>query len=236
LLRNGVASVKILEKITPSDNHFGTTYQERTKLIRKLYREEFESLAREVENADYYSDKVLHNYIYKGPTIERKTRQLLKVYNNFETIIEFLPDNGNILEYNCEVGVLSLMLAQVKKGLKITATDKDDENLLLAENCVSVTSLLTHINHNEYLSNSMHFDVSVWIQKSQKAILKEDEISTLLVKCDSVILGLQNSFIESDEYEDFDLKIQKIVSANGLLLNYSKRKLFLLLILSHGEI
>jgi uncharacterized protein len=233
LLRKGVASVKILEKITPSDTRYGTTYQERTKQIRKLYRAEFETLAGEVENAHYYADKILHNYIYKGPSIERKARQLLNVYDDFETLIGLMPDSGNILEYSCETGVMSLMLAQVKKGLLITATDTQEENLLLAENCVSVTPAMKHISHNEYLSSPLHFDVSVWIQKSPRSMLTEEEISTMFAKSDSMILGIHTSFIDSEKYEDFNRKIQKIASANGLLLNYSRRKLFLLLILSH---
>ena len=80
MLRSGKATVKIFNRITPTDTTFrnGKECRETAKLIRQFYEAEYKKLAHEIETADYYKDLVLHNYIYKSRQIEQSARKVLK--------------------------------------------------------------------------------------------------------------------------------------------------------------
>ena len=109
LLRKGEITVKILDRISPENKDFGESYSKRTKFIRAFYKEEYNKIASKVENANYYRNQVIHNYIYKGPEIEWNARRLLNKFNNFEDLIALLPDKGKILISECGNGVFALM-------------------------------------------------------------------------------------------------------------------------------
>ncbi|MDD4234795.1 MAG: 1-acyl-sn-glycerol-3-phosphate acyltransferase [Bacteroidales bacterium] len=149
LLRKGKVTVQILDRIEPNDFSFGKDYSQRSKNIRKLYKKEYKKLANINETASYYKSLVIHNYIYKGPIIEWETRQILKKYNNFEPIINILPNKGQVLIPNCNYGVFSLICALVKKDLLIIASDKSIDKLDIARNCISIPKNLTYIDYNE---------------------------------------------------------------------------------------
>lgn len=144
ILRKSNVTVKILERISPSDNQYGVDYVERSKQIRKLFKAEYQKLCVENETPDYYSNLVIHNYIYKGASIEKEARTTLKKYRNFASVINQLPDSGKVIVMNCGIGVFPLMLALVKKGLLVDAYDESEENITLARNCRSVPENLNY--------------------------------------------------------------------------------------------
>ncbi|BDX38374.1 glycerol acyltransferase [Tenuifilaceae bacterium CYCD] len=144
MLRKSNVSVKILERISPSDNQYGVDYVERSKQIRKLFKAEYQKLCVENETPDYYSNLVIHNYVYKGASIEKEARITLKKHGNFASVINQLPDSGKVIVINCGIGVFPLMLALVKKGLQVEAYDESEENVALARNCRSVPENLNY--------------------------------------------------------------------------------------------
>ncbi len=139
MLRSGRATVKIFNRITPTDTTFrnGKECRETAKLIRQFYEAEYKKLAHEIENADYYKDLVRHNYIYKSRQIEQSARKVLKD-NDLAQKIAALPDEGEYTIENCGQGEFALLAALVKKNLQITATDQNEDNIAIAENCTSV--------------------------------------------------------------------------------------------------
>lgn len=144
ILRNSNVTVKILERITPTNTLYGEGYVERSKQVRRLFKEEYQQLCSENETPNYYSNLVLHNYIYKGAPVERMARRLLNRYSNYSNLIDQLPSKGKVVIENCGVGVFTLMLALVKKGLLVEAYDKNEESICLAKNCQSVPVNLSY--------------------------------------------------------------------------------------------
>jgi 1-acyl-sn-glycerol-3-phosphate acyltransferase len=138
LLRKGQIHIEILERITTeSPLRKGKKMLEISKNLRLLYVKKYNELASQIETPDYFKDKVYHNYIYKGPSIERKAKANLKKFNNFNSIISHIPDKGTLMAYHCGQGEFPLMCALVKKNLQITAFEEDEEAFAIAENCIS---------------------------------------------------------------------------------------------------
>jgi 2-polyprenyl-3-methyl-5-hydroxy-6-metoxy-1,4-benzoquinol methylase len=93
---------------------------------------------------------IIHNYIYKGFSVERQARKLLKKYNVFKELIEALPEKGKVLVPNCGYGVLALTIALVKKNLEIIGIDSDEDKINLAGHCISKPLNLTYLVTEEY--------------------------------------------------------------------------------------
>ncbi|MDR2836003.1 MAG: 1-acyl-sn-glycerol-3-phosphate acyltransferase [Bacteroidales bacterium] len=143
MLRKGKVHVEILERIKPDNKIWqGNTILEVSKAFKKLYQVEYHKLVDEIEKAEYFVDLVKKNYIYKGATIEKTAKNNLKKLN-INNIDEF-PNEGKLLIINCGQGEISLLTSLVKKKLYITATDKNEDLLSIAENCNSIPENLKY--------------------------------------------------------------------------------------------
>ncbi len=143
IMRKGAFHIRIFNRITPDDSRYSSDYITRSKEVRHFYIQQYELLAKEVENADYYADLVLHNYIYKGPAIERTVRKNLKQNQNYSALINSTPNEGNYTINDTEgYGEAALLLALVKKNLEVNCFLPDSDHLELASNCASVPSNL----------------------------------------------------------------------------------------------
>ena len=142
MLRKGEIHINVMQRM--AYHALGESIAEQTKNARKFYIEEYAKLAAEVETADYYANLTLHNYIYKGPSVERTVRRNLKKYNNYRNIISQLKNHHHILIENCGYGEFPLLLSLVHQNLTIVATDNDADKLELAANCTWVKENLRY--------------------------------------------------------------------------------------------
>ena len=126
VLRRGQVDVVIEQRISLAD--LETTLSQRdidendldTRAVAKyfcsLLREKYDILADKVETPQYFADKVMKNYIYKGSRIARIAKKELQRYGNYSSVISTLPGTGKILIKNCGQGVLPLMAAQIGRA------------------------------------------------------------------------------------------------------------------------
>lgn len=149
LLRRGKVTMKILERISPSNLSYGEDYVQRTKQIRQLYKQEYAVLQHQCETPDYYRSLVYHNFIYKGAEVEKYAKYQLNRFENFEKLIALLPNKGAMLNPYCGYGVFSLMCSLVKKDVKIIACDTDEDKISLAANCVSYPDRVQFVTDNK---------------------------------------------------------------------------------------
>ncbi|MCL2041321.1 MAG: 1-acyl-sn-glycerol-3-phosphate acyltransferase [Bacteroidales bacterium] len=131
--------------------------------MRRFYAEEYAKIAAEIETADYYSDLVLHNYIYKGPSVERAVRRNLKKNSNYKEIISQLKGKSRVLIENCGYGELPLLLSLVYKNMNVVATDTDADKLELAANCTWVKGNLKYV---ERVDGEEEFDAVVVVDEN----------------------------------------------------------------------
>ena len=147
MLRRGSIHVRILPRITPSDMRFGTDHLTRARELRKLYCEEYAALCRRIETPDYFADLVVHNYIYKGPAVERAVRASLRRHANYATEIAALPDHGTVTIRNTGYGERALLMALVKPELQIRAIEPDDDRRAIATNCAAIPENLRYVQN-----------------------------------------------------------------------------------------
>ncbi|MDR2041215.1 MAG: 1-acyl-sn-glycerol-3-phosphate acyltransferase, partial [Tannerella sp.] len=137
MLRKGEIHIRVMERIALDDPRFSPGYSQRSREIRRFYRGRYEALCREVETPDYYSDLVIHNYLYKGPAIERAVRSRLRRTGNFAEQIAQLPEEGRIVVKNSGYGEFTLLLALVRKRLQVISVEEDPDKRAIAASCSS---------------------------------------------------------------------------------------------------
>ncbi len=147
MLRKGRADIRILNRISMDDSCCkDLTLREFTHRMKSFYEEEYARLSTSVETAEYYEDLVLHNYIYKGASVERRVRREMKKNRGYADAVAALPEEGTYCIRNCGLGEFALLAALVKKRLHIIATDPDSDNLEIARNCISVPKNLKYVD------------------------------------------------------------------------------------------
>ncbi|MBL7703729.1 MAG: 1-acyl-sn-glycerol-3-phosphate acyltransferase [Ferruginibacter sp.] len=145
LLKNGQLTLKYLPRIKPDDTGFGNNYTERAKLVGRYFRQEFETLRKEIEQPKYFREKLIYNYIYKGPVLEWYMRIKTKLEKNYEIFHELIPLQGKILDIGCGYGFMSYMLSFTSVQRNITGLDYDEDKIDTANNCFSKTDRINFV-------------------------------------------------------------------------------------------
>jgi 2-polyprenyl-3-methyl-5-hydroxy-6-metoxy-1,4-benzoquinol methylase len=96
-------------------------------------------LKQEMEQPAYFREKLIYNYIYKGPVLEWYMRIKTKLEHNYEPFHAILPEKGKILDIGCGYGFMAYMLAFVSPQRQITGIDYDEEKIDTANHCFSKT-------------------------------------------------------------------------------------------------
>lgn len=149
LLRKGRLTVKVMPRIHPEDTSPGVTDRERSKGVRHRMMAELDRLAAAAETADYFANRVIHNYIYKGADIERTVRRTMRTHGNYRELSESLPAGGRVLFVNPSLGEPALVCALVRKGLSIDVAMDDSMRFDLGSHCVGNPDNLSYISREE---------------------------------------------------------------------------------------
>lgn len=136
-VRSGKITTKIYKRILATDSAHGKDYHELTKSLQTFYRKTYEELKKECETPKYLSDKLIKNYIYKGPLLEWYCRIKIKLENNYTYFNEIIPQKAEILDIGCGYGFMSYMLGFLSNKRKITGIDYDEDKIEVAQNCIS---------------------------------------------------------------------------------------------------
>jgi uncharacterized protein len=145
LLKNGQVTLKFLPRIKPGDTRFGNGYAERAKQIGRYFREEFGMLKNEIEQPKYFREKLVYNYLYKGPLLEWYMRIKTKLEKNYLPFHELVPQQGKILDIGCGYGFMSYMLSFTSPQREITGIDYDEEKIDTANHCFSKTDTINFV-------------------------------------------------------------------------------------------
>ncbi len=185
LLKNGQVTLKFLTRIKPVDEQFGNGYVERTKNIGRYFRSEFNALRTEIEQPAYYREKLIYNYLYKGPLLEWYMRIKTKLENNYTIFHELVPRQGKILDIGCGFGFMSYMLYFVSNKREITGIDYDEEKIETANHCFSKTTAINFV-HSDILNFSFEkydaiilADILHYLQPGEQDLVLEKCITQL---------------------------------------------------------
>ena len=146
LLKDGQLTVKFLPRIKPEDKTYGNGYTERAKLVGRYFREEFDLLKKEIEQPKYFREKLIYNYLYKGPVLEWYMRIKTRLEKNYCIFHELVPMQGKILDIGCGYGFMSYILAFTSAQRQITGIDYDEEKIDTANHCFSKTNNINFVH------------------------------------------------------------------------------------------
>lgn len=146
LLRSGMLNVEIMPRITPDANE---TNAEQARSMRRAMQACYDAMALRYETPQYFTDRILHNYLYKGAGIYRSARRRLRRHDSFAAAIGRLPRSGRIAIYESGQGELPLAAAYSRPEADIEAVICDDDLRALASSCAGVPSNLHYAARTE---------------------------------------------------------------------------------------
>jgi len=161
LLKDGQVTLKFLPRIKPGDRQFGNGYVERTKNIGRYFRKEFNDLRTEIERPAYFREKLIYNYLYKGPIVEWYMRIKTKLEKNYQIFHELVPGRGKILDIGCGYGFMSYMLYFASSQREITGIDYDKEKIETASHCFSKTPAINFVHSDVENFNFENYDAII---------------------------------------------------------------------------
>jgi 1-acyl-sn-glycerol-3-phosphate acyltransferase len=161
LLKDGQLTVKFLPRIKPGDTNFGAGYAERAKQVGRYFRNEFGKLREEIEQPQYFREKLVYNYLYKGPVLEWYMRIKTRLEKNYTTFHELVPRKGTVLDIGCGYGFMSYMLAFTSEGRMITGIDWDKDKIETARHCFSKTDHINFVHANVMEFEFEHYDAII---------------------------------------------------------------------------
>lgn len=136
-LKNGTITMKICDRIAPQETNYGDNYDDRTKLVLRYFRNEYDKIIETYATPQYYKSKLIKNYIYKGPFLEWYLRVKVRLENNYALFDKLIPRKADIIDIGCGYGFLAYMLHFISEKRSVTGIDYDFDKIAIANNCIS---------------------------------------------------------------------------------------------------
>jgi 2-polyprenyl-3-methyl-5-hydroxy-6-metoxy-1,4-benzoquinol methylase len=153
-LKNGRINIEVGERIRQGDSLFGDGYAEQTRNIGRYFRRRYTLLADANERDGYFRERLIANYLYKGPVLEWYLRVKLRLEKHYQQFDDLLPRSGKLLDVGCGYGFLSYMLSYTAPERQITGIDFDEEKIAVANHCFD-----RHDGINFTFADVLNFDL-----------------------------------------------------------------------------
>lgn len=133
-VKRGILCTRILPRIPWDDPRFGTSYQERAKSVCRFFREAYrETCIRwSVPENPHFYQKLVQNYIYKGPVEEWYIRIKVKMERKYAFFHRLIPRNAVITDLGCGFGPLAYMLMMLSDERRVLGIDYDADKIAVA--------------------------------------------------------------------------------------------------------
>ena len=199
IIKDGSITIKILDKILASDNHFGEGYRERTKKIGRHFREEFQSLRDKIEGETYFHANVLQDFRYKGDALYKEVRNDLKENKSpYKAILKAVGKKDTIIHLSQDHGQLDFLLTMDSRNRKITSFIANETSRAIFKNSF-ITNYHSKITVTNSIDEAMATRANVLIVNLNLAesasVLKKinDEVTILILLKESKSLSIENS-------------------------------------------
>ncbi|HIA10867.1 MAG TPA: methyltransferase domain-containing protein, partial [Flavobacteriales bacterium] len=174
-------TLKFLDRIKLSDTDFGTTVRERTKRISAHFRKEFDVVKQSYQYPAYYRDRLLKNYLYKGPVLEWYTRIKTGIEDNYKMFHELIPKEGKIVDVGCGYGYLPYMLNFLSEKRDILGIDYDKDKIDVANNCMSKNQNVNFVTGD--ITDYEFENSDVFVLNDVLHYLQKEDQDLLVTKC-----------------------------------------------------
>jgi 1-acyl-sn-glycerol-3-phosphate acyltransferase len=137
LLKDGFVSIQFLPRVKTGDLFFGVDYSERARFMGGYFRKQYAKLKAEQELPRFFREKLIYNYIYKGPVLEWYLRVKIRLEKDYQLFHNLIPKQGRVLDIGCGFGFMSYMLQFAAPDRNIIGFDHDEEKISVASHCFS---------------------------------------------------------------------------------------------------
>ena len=134
-VRQSILTYFVLPEVKYGSNEFGETYQEVCKGVSTMFKKKYHEVYEELGDVDFFRDRLIKNYIYKGPDIEWYVRIKTKLEKNYRFFDEIIPRDAVISDLGCGMGMMVYMLSLTSHDRKFIAVDYDKDKITVADNC-----------------------------------------------------------------------------------------------------
>ncbi|MEO8933744.1 MAG: MMPL family transporter [Xanthomarina sp.] len=147
VIKRGVISVKILDRIPFDHALLSGTTREATKKISAYFKEQFNTFRQSIEDETYFHSLVLEDFRYKGDALYKQVKLDLKTNKTaYKNILDSVGDKDSIHHFSKACGPLDFLLALDRPDRKIFTHFEDQ----------SASTIIK----NSYLTNN-HYKISV---------------------------------------------------------------------------
>ena len=129
----------------------------------------------------YFYNRLVRNFIYKGPVLEWYTRIKVKMEDNYRLFDHLIPDKARITDIGCGYGYLGYMLAMYSPDREILGIDYDADKIAVANNGFARPESLQFV-----CADSMQYDLppsDVFVLNDMLHYLSRQEQRQLLLRC-----------------------------------------------------
>ncbi|MBK7148231.1 MAG: 1-acyl-sn-glycerol-3-phosphate acyltransferase [Bacteroidetes bacterium] len=142
MVMNASMTMKFLPRIAPDDKSYGEGYAERTKLISRHFKHEYELLKKEKETAGYFRQQLRLNYTYKGPEVFAYALKQHFNSEKYDALNRLIPENGKVAVLGCSYGYVAYILALLSETRVVMGYDIKDHKIDIAKNGYLLTPKL----------------------------------------------------------------------------------------------
>jgi len=191
------------ERITPNDERFGIGYAERTKKISKYCKAKFDEVRLQLENENYFRQKLFLSFLYKEEGIVKEVKSDFKKNKSaYHQLNLFIAKNEKLIHWANNYGQIDFLLTMQQANRNIQTVISDVE-----KGDIASTNYITKIRKITYFNQLNDVD---------------ETRKTLLISCDNaleipnqiekiIVLKINNYFTEFVNFNKVNETDQVIV-------------------------
>ncbi len=128
IIYNGRITVKVGNRISKDDMSFGKNYSERTKKINAYFRKEFAKLREEIEDENYFKNKLFLSYLYKDSEVVKEVKEDFNANKSvYFALNKYISNDANILHMADDFGQKDVLLTLYQASRKVFSLIQNDE-------------------------------------------------------------------------------------------------------------
>lgn len=197
IIRDGAVTIKILNRISPSDFEESENYSQKTREVQDFFRSEFLKFRKECEDPDYFHDIVLREYRHKGEDFYKPVKSDLKNFEfSYYQIMQYIGKEAVIAHFSEDWGQLDFLLMLDGPDREITSLIEEEA----VRNMLNFSYLTQKYRKLNFASSFSEFDLQradVLILNSEKIDLRavnpiQNSIHTLILLKGAVAADTEN--------------------------------------------
>lgn len=179
IIKSGMLSLWAMERILPGDPIYNERLGLVSKDIRGRMKAEYLIARSELENTKILRNRVLYNYLYKGPVLEWYVRvKWMFEKENFSEYDVLIGNRKKVYDVGCGYGYLSYYLHYRNEERQIIGVDYDREKVAIAEHGYDKTDQL-HFKTGDLRELTMNEPDAIFYNDVLHYLSKEDQQEVL---------------------------------------------------------